>query len=125
MPSPLPLNQYDVDIARLKAKTLRQRELVSLAKAISLFLFLLAALYMILQGLRPVIDREASTIQALATLVKAMHADAIVMTVVSGVLGTAYGLERRGKKRALAQKAELQRRLEAGDPYRSSSENPL
>jgi hypothetical protein len=78
--------------------------------------------YFFMQGMQAILaGRDAESIGAFARIVEALNLGTVVGYVWGIGATTLYVRERKGKKRAIHQKAHLQDQLEAGDPNRTPS----
>ncbi len=118
-------SEFDLEMARIQARNTRYALNVGILRLLIVSGTILGSIWLIFEGIRPILARDAPAIEAFASVVKALSLDRIVMALVSLVAGVAWWLERSGKKRALREKAALQRQIEGADAYRSSSGNPI
>ena len=112
-------------MAEIQASAVRFAEIMGIIRLVVVGGIILGCVYLIFEGLQPILTREPDAIQAFASVVRALSLSQIVLALVSLGTTSAWLLERRGKKRALKEKAKFQRQIEQGDTYRSSSENPI
>lgn len=115
----------DVDLFRIQSDTEKFVALVNLGKTIVAGATICGCVYLTFAGLAPLMMREKGSIEAFSRLLKGLHGDRIILGLWGTGATAAWWLERRGKKRALAKKSELQKKLEGDDAHRSSSHNPL
>lgn len=126
MPPPTrQLTKNDLRMAEIQASAVRFAEIMGIIRLVVVGGIILGCVYLIFEGLQPILTREPDAIQAFASVVRALSLSQIVLALVSLGTTSAWLLERRGKKRALKEKAKFQRQIEQGDTYRSSSENPI
>jgi hypothetical protein len=90
------------------------RTLVSAAAAVWAVSLVVGGIVQIAQG-------HPDAITATARIVEAFKLDQLVWAIIAGACGVGWTLERRGKKRAVAQLGAARRRLEKGDSYRGTS----
>ena len=128
MAAPVPprhISKNDLRMAEIHAGSLRFAERLGILRQLITGGIILGCVYLIFAGIQPIMQREPGAIQAFASVVHELFLSHIVWSLVSVGTTSAWLLERNGKKRALREKAKLQRQIEAADPYRSSSENPI
>lgn len=124
-PLPDPVSKNQVALAKIYAATQRAtlrwgffRHAISLAAAV-------LCIYLLIEGFKPAISRDADTIRAIASLVKAFRLDTIIASLTAAFFGVSWRIEKGRVKRALTEKAKFQKELEGRDPSRSSSNNPI
>lgn len=112
--------EYDLAIAHQKGRNVEQW--MGFGKHIISCLTGLAAIWLIFEGLKPiVIGNDANTLNALAKVFSAIQVDRIALGIWGGLATTGYLYERKGKKRAIREKNHFQLESEKNDPNRSSS----
>lgn len=76
--------------------------------------------WLIIDGLKSIAASAPGQIGALVKLVEALKLSEVIPWCVSGLCGSVWLLERKGKKRAIREKSRLQRIVEANDPDRTT-----
>ena len=114
-------NKHDVAIAQPEHGCERFLAMVDLAKVAFRCIFAGVSVWLVARTIQAMIGQDASSLRGLAAVVEAFSVDRIVLILGNIILGTACVVERRGKKRAIREKGKLQRRLEDGEPNRSTS----
>jgi hypothetical protein len=94
---------------------------LSIPRLVFICLTLLGSIYLIFEGLKPVISQNADAITAFAKVIEALNLGTILSWSISGLASVGYVIERKGKQRAIREKARYQKEAESLDGYRSSS----
>jgi hypothetical protein len=82
----------------------------------------LIGFWLLLEGLPGIlIQGKAEEIRALSSIISALRPGSMLGYLIAAVLFGLYRLERAGKKRAIKEKARLQKVVERSDPNRTSS----
>lgn len=74
-------------------------------------------IYIIMEGLRDIVGANPEGIKALAEVVKQLKVSTIMGYVLAAGCGSAWYMERKGKKRLLRTRAAERHTLEQSDPY--------
>lgn len=112
-------NEFEVKKAIVEAQKFDTS--VGLVKHVATLGAAVWALQIIFDGIKPFIGQNPEAIAAFAKLVAAINPSNITGYFLAAICGLGWRLERTGKQRAISKKSELQKQLEAGDKYRSSS----
>lgn len=113
-------NELDFEKARIGAGKFQQiLGLIGLAMWLGTGLL---AIYLILQGLEPIIrGNSPEAIGALTKLVEALKLGSVLGYVWGGLATGAWLWERKGKHRAIGKKSEYQKAAESGEPNQTGS----
>lgn len=115
------ITQNDIEIEKIKALTERFHEICGIIKHLLSVGGVLCAIKLIFSGLAPFLSSSPEVISAIALVIEKINFSNITGYLLAGGTGTGWYIERKGKKRAIKQKGEYQRRAEGNDKYRSSS----
>jgi len=115
------VDKYEFELAKEDRKIERIRLWTGLVKYGISWLAVVGAIYIIFAGLKPFIGQTPEAISAFASFLAKLNFGNITGYVLAGGFGLGWMLERKGKKRAIRKKGELQKSAENNDAYRSSS----
>jgi hypothetical protein len=108
-------------LKEIEASTEKFHAVIGLIKHAFSVLGLIGSLYVTFSGLEPFFKSNPEAISAMAYFIEKLNFGNSFGYLASAIFGTGWALEHRGKKRAIAKKAEYQAKAEQGDSYRSSS----
>ena len=116
------MNKNELEYAKAQLSSKTTGEIFATLRHIISVLSVLCAIWLIFDGLHKVIgDKNPDGIAAIAKVIEAVKLGSILGYLWGAGATTAWMLERKGKKRAIAQKSKYQKAAEEGDPNRSSS----
>lgn len=75
----------------------------------------------IIDGIQPLMNQSPAAITAFSRLIEAFNFSNITGYIVGTVAVGGWAYERKGKHRAISEKADYQQRYESGDAYRPTS----
>jgi hypothetical protein len=81
----------------------------------------LGSIYLIMEGIRPLIGQSPEAISAFTGLIKAINLPTIIGYVVATLTSIGWYLERKGKQRAIKEKSHYQKLAEKDDLHHPSS----
>jgi len=111
-----------VKIAYIQAESEKFEKIFILIKHFFSLTATVIIVYIIVDGVKPFLFSDPKNIKALTNLISKLNISNISGYILSAFFGGAYLLERKGKKRIIKKKAELQKSLKKNDSYRTSSE---
>lgn len=115
-------NKHDVELVRAHQRGELVKMVGGIFKMVLTFAFALGAIFLMLNGLKQISEvASARQITALSLIVDKFKLSDIVHYTIDGALIVSYCLQRRNCKKAIKDKAELQRQLQQGEPNRTSS----
>jgi hypothetical protein len=115
------MDKREFEISKLAIKAKRLESYLGIVRLLLVCGTIVFAIHLILAGIRPIIGQSADQINALASFVQSFHLGSIFGYVLAGIFGVAWAVERKGKHRAIQQKAHFQDIAERNEPNRSSS----
>jgi hypothetical protein len=102
------MDKREFEISKLEIKAKRFEAYLGIIRLLLVCGTITLAIHSILIGIKPMIGQSASQINAFASLVQSFHLGSIFGYVLAGILGIAWIVERKGKHRAIQQKAHFQ-----------------
>lgn len=116
------MNKNELEYAKAQFSAKQTGEIFTTLRHLISVLAVLAAIWLVFDGLQKVIgDKNPDGIAAIAKVVEAVNLGSILGYLWGAGATAAWWRERKGKKRAIAQKSKYQKTAEEGDPNRSSS----
>lgn len=117
------VDSEEIELARFRIyQNAKKFELVvGVVKNVVNGLLVAGCIYIIMHELRLWATQSPEAISSLAKVIEAFKLDSITAYIVTGAACIGWGMERKGKKRAISDKAYYQRIAEKDDAYRSTS----
>lgn len=114
-------NKYDVELAKNYRAAMVVAEVGKIVKMIVLGLVVMGCLWVIMDGLENLLVGDDKQILAISEVVDKFGFATIFHVLIEAVLLIALGVTHITKKKAIAEKSNMRKQLEANDPYRGSS----
>lgn len=115
------MDKRELEFNKLVARTRITEGVINLFRTAIICATFLFAIKLIMDGIKSMIGQNASQIEALAKFVQSFRIGSLLAYGLAGIAGVAWFFERRGKQRAIREKARYQAKAEGGEPNRSSS----
>lgn len=116
------MNKHEFELSKLAAKARIIEIVVGLIRTILICGTFLGAVWLILTGIKPIISgQDATQIEALAKVVESFKLGSIFSYGIAVITGIAWAVERKGKQRAISEKAHFQKIAEQSEQNRCSS----
>lgn len=116
------MDNNDLEFHKAQFSADKFRSIIDLIKHVASVVGVIAALWVIFQGLGHILGgRGPNGIAAFAKVISALHLGSVLGFLWGGGATLAWKLERNGKKRAIKEKSRYQQMVEREDDYRSSS----
>lgn len=114
-------NKNDLEIAKIYSSTEKFHTFCDVVKHGMTLLTILGSIFLIFIGLKPFLAANPEAILAIAGVLDKLNFSNMFSYFLTGTAGTAWYIERKGKKRAIKEKGKYQKIIEKDDEYRSSS----
>lgn len=115
------MNKNELILAQLQINASLHKAKLATIDNLAKLCCVVAIVYLIMAGLKDISSANPDGISALAQLAKNLNISGIVGYVLAVGTTTGWWIERKGKKRLVAQSAERRHKREADDPYHASS----
>ncbi|MFT3870459.1 MAG: hypothetical protein QM715_18575 [Nibricoccus sp.] len=115
------MDKRDYEIGKLSLIARITESVVKLFQTVAICAAAVLAIYFIMNGCVSMSDKNPSSINALSNFVEKFKLGTIFGYALAGLCGAGYWYERKGKKRAIQEKAHYQKIAEKNDPDRPSS----
>ena len=116
------MNKNELEFAKAQLSDKKHARYIGLVTHLATLACLVACFYTLIQGIQPILlGQSPDGFSAFAKIVEALSLGSWFSSVWATIASGAWWLERKGKKRAIAEKGKYQEIAERDDEYRSSS----
>lgn len=115
------MNKYEAQIAGAQISAEKFAQGIGLARTAIVGGIIIACLWVIMNGLKGLAGQSGEQLTGMALLVEKFHLSTMIHYCADAVLVTAFLVQRKNAKRAIAQKSKYQQKAEGGEENRSSS----